>query len=159
MRNASFYVRFCRHCINIFLILFGLPAFTLAHAATVNGIISVTITLTDSCLVNGATPTAGGTWGTLDFGSHPTGFTQADAQVEGQASSPITVQCRSATAPTVSIISGINDTQGGSHAHAMANGSNYVPYDIYSDTARSISVVNNTTFFTSANNGTVENVN
>ena len=41
----------------------------------------------------------------------------------------------------------------------MASGSKYVPYDVYTDAGHSSKIANGTAFFTSANNGTAENVN
>ena len=131
-----------------------------AGCTTVNGVINATITLVDACSINGSTPTAGATWGTLAFGSQPTLFTTATATVTGTGSSPISLQCAAATPPTLTIVSGANDSNAGSgHTHAMANGAKYVPYDIYTDSGHTTKINNGTAFFTSANNGTSENVN
>lgn len=143
----------------IMLVVLGLILFGTAQAATINGVINVTITLTDSCVINGSIPVAGATWGNLDFGSHPTLFTSANAQVFGQGSTPITVQCEAATPPTLQIIAGVNDSHGGTHKHSMVNGPDYVPYDIYTNPGLTTVIDNGTPFFTSANNGTVETVN
>ena len=131
-----------------------------AQAATVNGVINATITLTGACSINGSTPVAGATWGTLNFGSQSTLFTTATAQVTGTGSSPISLQCATTTPPTLTIISGTNDSNAGSgHTHAMANGAHYVSYDVYTDAGHTSKIANGTAFFTSANNGSTENVN
>ncbi len=130
------------------------------QAVNVNGVINATITLAGACSINGSAPVAGATWGTLDFGSQSTLFTTATAQVNGSGSSPISLQCATTTPPTLTILSGTNDANAGSgHLHAMANGSKYVSYDIYTDAGHSSKITNGTAFFTSANNGTAESVN
>lgn len=131
-----------------------------AQAVNVNGIINATITLAGACSLNGSTPVGGATWGTLDFGSQSTLFTTATAQVNGSGSSPISLQCATTTPPTLTIVSGSNDSNAGSgHLHAMASGSKYVNYDVYTDAGYSTKIDNGTAFFTSANNGTTESVN
>lgn len=131
-----------------------------AQAVNVNGVINATITLAGACSINGSAPTAGATWGTLNFGSQSTLFTTATAQVTGTGSSPISLQCATTTPPTLTIVSGTNDSNAGSgHLHAMASGSKYVPYDVYTDAGHSSKISNGTAFFTSANNGTAESVN
>lgn len=130
------------------------------QAATVNGVINATITLTGACHLNGTTPADGATWGTLDFGSQSTLFTTATAQVASSGSAPISLQCATATPPTLTIVSGTNDSSAGSgHTHAMANGSYHVSYDVYSDSGLSTKIPNGTPFFTSTNNGIAESVN
>ncbi len=130
-----------------------------AQAVNVNGVINATITLAGACSINGSAPVGGATWGTLDFGSQSTLFTTATAQVNGSGSSPISLQCATTTPPTLTIISGTNDANAGSgHLHALASGSGYVSYDIYTDAGHSSKITNGTAFFTSANNGTAESV-
>ena len=131
-----------------------------AQAVNVNGVINATITLTGACSLNGSTPTGGATWGTLNFGSQSTLFSTPSAQVTSSGSSPISLQCSTTTPPTLTIVSGTNDSNAGSgHTHAMASGSKYVPYDVYTDAGHSSKIANGTAFFTSANNGTAENFN
>lgn len=147
--------------LSVTLAVLGVSIFTNStQAATVNGTIGVSITLINSCLVNGGTPTGGMTFGTLGFGSQPTEFTSATASVQGTGSNPIQLQCSSSTTPTLTMVSGVNDTHAtGSYLHAMTTGGKYVSYNVYTDVGLTNVIQNGAVFFTSANNGTVENVN
>ncbi|KPH65316.1 spore coat U domain-containing protein [Novosphingobium aerophilum] len=125
----------------------GLSAIVLATnpaRADITGTIDATITLEAGCIVNGQNyddGTANVAFGTLDFGTQNTLFTQADAQVLNGGAA-FTVQCSNGIAPTLSFNAGQNDGSGaGVGVHAMANqtaAGQFVTYNLYSDTNRSV---------------------
>lgn len=130
----------------IFISLFGLSAalFSTAPAhADVTGTIDATITLEAGCIINGqnySNGAAGADFGTLNFGTQNTLFTQADAQVLNGATG-FTIQCSNGVAPTLSFDSGQNDGSGtGAGVHAMRHqtaSGQFVTYNLYSDAGRS----------------------
>lgn len=115
------------------LALAGIPV---AQAqTTITGLIEATIELVDSCIVNDDQDPDGTVWGTLDFGTHPTLFFEADAEVLANGSG-ISVLCAPGIQPTFTLVEGQNDAESGDANHAMALNTNYVPYTIYTDTGR-----------------------
>jgi spore coat protein U-like protein len=110
--------------------------------ADITGTIDATITLTAGCIVNGQSYDDGATaadFGSLEFGSHNTLFTQADAQVLNGGGG-FTIQCSTGVAPTITFTTGQNDgsgTGGGTRAmaHTTAPGQS-VTYDLFSDAGR-----------------------
>lgn len=114
-----------------------------AHAQTVTGTIDATITLTSACEVNGSTATTGVDFGTLDFGSHTTLFTEAAAAMAG-AGSAISIQCSPGSPASLTITGGSYDAQVPGSGRAMSNGTLYIPYDIYADAAFANVLANNT---------------
>lgn len=129
--------RVLRPFLAIPLLLFCAPA----HA-DITGTIDATITLTAGCIINGQSYDDGATaadFGALDFGTHNTLFTQADAQVLSGGGG-FTIQCSNGVTPTITLTSGQNDgsgTGGGTRAmaHTTAPGQ-FVTYDLFSDPGR-----------------------
>lgn len=130
----------------IFIPLAGLSAvlFSATPAyADITGTIDATITLEAGCIINGQNyddGAAGADFGTLNFGTQNTLFTQADAQVLNGATG-FTIQCSNGVAPTVSFDAGQNDGSGsGAGLHAMRHqtaAGQFVTYNLYSDAGRS----------------------
>jgi spore coat protein U-like protein len=77
-----------------------------ASAQVVTGTVDATITLENACEVNGAPGTTGVDFGTLDFGTHPTLFTQADSEISDSGAG-ISVQCTPGTQYTMSFDGGL----------------------------------------------------
>lgn len=109
--------------------------------ADITGTIDATITLEAGCIINGTNYDDGSTgvdFGTLDFGTYNTLFTQADAQVVS-AVTGFTIQCSNGVTPTLSFNAGQNDGSGdGVGLHAMAHSTaagQFVTYNLYSDAA------------------------
>lgn len=124
---------------NISRILFAGLALTLAgqaHAASITGTVNATLTLTASCQVNGASGTSGLDFGSLNFGTETALFTSATGQVLGGGGGALSILCSSGTVPVVKVNAGTNDGKSVGGTRALANGTNYVPYDLYTDTAR-----------------------
>ncbi|MDO9367026.1 MAG: spore coat protein U domain-containing protein [Sphingopyxis sp.] len=112
-----------------------------AHA-DITGTIDATITLEAGCIINGTNyddGSAGVDFGTLDFGTQNTLFTQADGQVLSGATG-FTIQCSNGVTPTLSFNAGENDGSGtGPGLHAMENttaAGQFVTYNLYSDGGR-----------------------
>lgn len=112
-----------------------------AHA-DITGTINATITLEAGCIVNGQNfddGTAGADFGTLDFGTENTLFSQADAQILSGGAA-FTVQCSNGITPVLSFNAGLNDGDGaGVGLHAMAHqteAGRFVTYNLYSDAGR-----------------------
>ncbi|MCW2389222.1 spore coat protein U-like protein [Sphingobium sp. B11D3B] len=111
--------------------------------ANINGTIDANITLEAGCVINGQSHDDGSSaadFGSLNFGSHNTLFTQADGQVMNGGSA-FEIQCSSGIAPVLTFNAGQNDGEGaGAGLRAMANqaqAGQYVTYNLYSDAGRS----------------------
>ena len=148
---------------NVSRILFaglGLALASQAQAATVTGNINATLTLTAACQVNGSTATTGVNFGNLDFGSQIALFTEASAQVIGTGGGgAISVLCSPGATPVVKVGAGAHDaaTTGGSRALAM--GTNYVPYDFYTDAGHTNLLAINGTITLATSTGVAQTVN
>lgn len=110
--------------------------------ADITGTIDATITLEAGCIINGQNYDDGSAavdFGTLDFGTQNTLFTESDAQVLNGATG-FTIQCSNGIIPTVSFDAGQNDGSGaGAGLHAMAHQTDagqFVTYNLYSDAGR-----------------------
>ncbi|QDH70621.1 Csu type fimbrial protein [Marilutibacter alkalisoli] len=101
--------------------LLGSPAL---HAQTATTTFEVRITIESSCTID--TPAATD----VDFGTQPSSATDIDAV--GQ----LNVNCTPGTGYTIALDEGQNSGGGGIAARAMANGADLVPYQLYSDAAR-----------------------
>lgn len=109
-----------------------------AHA-DITGQIDATITLESGCIVNGDNQSDGATgidFGTLDFGTQTTLFSQADTQIQGVGQG-ITVQCTAGAAPILTFGTGQHDGQGtglGSKGlQHQTDTAQYVTYDLFAD--------------------------
>lgn len=112
-----------------------------AHA-DITGTVDATITLEAGCIINGQNYSDGATgadFGTLDFGTQNTLFTEADGQVLSGGGA-FTIQCSPGITPVLSFGAGENDGLGaGVGLRAMENSSTpgqYVTYNLYSDAGR-----------------------
>ena len=114
---------------------------TPAHA-DITGTVDATITLEAGCIINGQNFSDGAgaaDFGTLDFGTQNTLFTEADGEVLSGGS--FRIQCSPGITPVLSFNAGENDGEGaGAGLHAMAHSSvagQFVTYNLYSDAGRS----------------------
>ncbi|MGS0893972.1 Csu type fimbrial protein [Burkholderia stagnalis] len=116
-----------------------------AQTNPITGSVNSKLVLTTGCAIDNGTGSTGGStnFGTLDFGTQPAGFTGAlTAQAAGSGSGGATqVTCSpDVTALQVTVDGGQNLGKGtaiGVGTRALANGSAYVPYEVYADSARS----------------------
>ena len=113
-----------------------------AHA-DITGTIDAAITLEAGCIINGqnfSDGAAGADFGTLDFGTQNTLFTQADGQVLSGGGGAFTIQCSPGITPVLSFDAGENDGLGaGAGVRAMENAASpgkFVTYNLYSDAGR-----------------------
>lgn len=143
-----------------------LPLMTLAWvscspaATTVTGQISATLILTNSCLVNGVGGSSGLNFGTLNFGTNNSLYTEADAQVLGGGGGALSIQCSAGTSPVLSITSGTNDGRSTGGTRALADGAgHFAPYDIYTDAAHTQILANNGTINLALSTGAAQTVN
>ncbi|WP_392566075.1 spore coat U domain-containing protein [Utexia brackfieldae] len=131
-----------------------------AQADSVSGTIGVTITLTSSCVINGAAPGADLTYGTINFGTRTTFFNSVDSSLQPTGGGNTTIQCTPGTTASAKLVSGANDTnQIAPRKHVMANGTKYVPYDLYKEAARTTVINNGDTVFTGTADGTPQTFN
>jgi spore coat protein U-like protein len=105
----------------------GLAVVSMAASATaVDNTFQARIVIQDACLVNLTAPT------TLDFGTN--GVLSANVDT----SSVVTLTCATSTAYSVSLDAGANPSSAGDVAtRRMKSGSNYVGYQMYTDSSRS----------------------
>lgn len=115
-----------------------------AHGQTnpISGTVNSTLVLTSGCAIDtGSGSTSnGGVFGTLDFGSQPGTFTGSlTAQTTGAGASITQVTCTpDISALNVTVNGGQHANQGaaiGAGTRAVANGSSFVPYEVYADAA------------------------
>lgn len=110
--------------------------------ADITGTINATLTLQAGCIINGQNYDNGSanvTFGTLNFGTQNTLFTQVDAQVLSGATG-FTIQCSNGVTPSLSFRAGQHDGSGtGTGVRAMLNTTTpgqFVTYNLYSDAGR-----------------------
>ncbi|WP_175691191.1 Csu type fimbrial protein [Burkholderia anthina] len=114
-----------------------------AQSNPLTGTVNSKLVLTTGCAIDSGTGSVGvTTFGTLDFGTQPSGFTGSlSAQATGSGSSSTKVTCSpDVTAVQVTVDGGLNAGKGagiGTGTRALANGAVYVPYDVYADSAHS----------------------
>lgn len=130
------------------------PHLATAQTQTVNGSINATMTLTSACAVNGTTASGNMNFGTLDFGSETTLFTEATTQLAPTGNgSTLVVQCTAGLNASLAVVSGQNDAAVPGSLRAMENGGLFIPYDIYSDSGFQ-TIVNNSSSFAIPTDGT-----
>ncbi|VWC98714.1 Csu type fimbrial protein [Burkholderia lata] len=124
------------------------------HAQTklVSGTVNAKLVLTSGCAINAGGGSVGTTtnFGALDFGTQPSGFSGSlSAQATGSGTTPSSTQITCSpdvTSVKVTIDGGQNAGKGtavGAGTRALANGSAYVPYEVYSDVAHANQYVAN----------------
>ncbi|CAI8752744.1 spore coat U domain-containing protein [Pseudomonas zeae] len=127
------------YCSRLGPALLGFAMTANVSASSVTGQISVNLTLTDACQVNGAGTGAGTgiNFGTLSFGSETSLFTSAIGEVLSSGGGALSILCSSGTSPTVTVRTGSNDGGSLGGTRALADGSgHFVPYDLYTDAGR-----------------------
>lgn len=101
------------------------------------------LVLTTGCAINAGSGSIGSTtFGSLDFGTQPGGFTGSlNSQATGGGSTATQVTCSPDVASLqVTVDGGGNAGNGagiGAGTRALANGADYVPYAVYVDSAHS----------------------
>ncbi|MCA8089366.1 spore coat U domain-containing protein [Burkholderia anthina] len=112
-----------------------------AQTNPLTGTVNSKLVLTTGCAIDSGSGSIGATtFGTLDFGTQPSGFTGSlDAQATGSGTSATQVTCSpDVTSVQVTVDGGQNASKGtavGAGSRALANGTSYVPYEVYADSA------------------------
>jgi spore coat protein U-like protein len=96
-----------------------------ALAGTASNNLAVSATVSNNCAI---------TAGTLSFGAYDALNVNATADLDQTGS--FTITCTKGTPYAVSLDAGSNPTHAAGTSRAMANGSNYLSYEIYKDSAR-----------------------
>lgn len=130
----------------------ALCASPIAFAATTDGTINATLTLTTGCLVNGQPATNGVNFGTLDFGSSAATFDTLTSALQGSAGAGIYVLCT--TGQTYSVqLTGSNPapatvfgTAGAQPRYLLLGGdpATGITYTLFSDNTYATPIANNT---------------
>ncbi len=141
--------------------LLGLLMASTANAATtVTGQITSTLILTSSCQVNGVGGTTGLNFGALNFGTTNSLFTTASGQVLGGGGGALSILCSAGTTPSLTVQGGSNDGKSTGGTRALYDGvANYVPYDLYTDSAHTQLVAINGVINLGASTGAAQSVN
>ncbi|KVL51683.1 spore coat protein [Burkholderia cepacia] len=112
-----------------------------AQTSQLTGTVNSKLVLTTGCAIDAGSGSNGATtFGILDFGTQPSGFTGSlNSQATGGGSTTPQVTCSpDVTSVQVTVDGGQNAGKGtgiGAGTRALANGSAYVPYEIYADSA------------------------
>ncbi|WDD91517.1 spore coat U domain-containing protein [Burkholderia sp. FERM BP-3421] len=122
-----------------------------AESSPLTGRIDTKLMLTSGCVINAGGGSVGATsFGTLDFGMQPSGFTGSlRSAVSGSGSSGAAqITCSpDVAAVQVTVDAGRHGGKGagiGAGTRAVSNGASYVPYEIYADKAGSTQYVSDT---------------
>lgn len=135
----------------------GLMLACQVQAASVTGQIAATLTLISNCQVNGSTASSGVNFGALNFGSQIAQFTGATAQVGGGGA--ISVLCSPGAIPVVKVGVGGHDGASAGGTRALSDGTNFVPYDFYTDAATTVLLPINGTITLPTSIGVAQTVN
>lgn len=118
-----------------------------AQAGSINGQVKASVVLIRSCQVNNGDMLGEGSgvdFGSLDFGGHSTRFSSADSLVSSSGNSGISILCSPGADATLKITGGTNDGPAAASgmSHALAHDGHYIPYQLYTDAARSVVLAN-----------------
>ena len=140
--------------ISIAFAIFGSAGIAVPAHANITGNVNSTITLTTACKINGTTVANGSTnanFGALDFGTQNSYFTQATAQLATGGNNGISIQCSNGTTPSISFSAGSSAGSGtsntgtvGARSMKRTGTSDYVTYNLYSDSSYETAIVANT---------------
>lgn len=123
-------------------------------AASSSGTITATLTLTNGCLINGSPSQSGINFGTLDFGSHTSQFSNLDGTLSSGGGSTFGVQCTVGTTYTVTMTNSTNTAPAtvtgtvGNPARYLVNTTDNgqgIAYSLYSDAGKNNVIANGAT--------------
>lgn len=138
------------------LIVVTVSSFFAVHAVfatTVTGSLSVTATLAASCTINTST-TGTVTNAVLNFGTVTSMASDIDTGTSSAGGNKITVLCSNGTAWTIAMNAGNNVS--GSQRRMAGGISEYIPYNLYSDSSRSTAININTSALSGTGTGTLQ---
>jgi len=129
-------------------------------ATTVTGQVTASLVLTSSCQVNGVAGSTNLNFGTLNFGTTSSLFTQASSQVLSGGGGAMSILCSSGTAPVIKVRGGTHDGQATGGTRALADGAgHFVPYDFFTDTGFSSLLAIDGTISLATSTGVAQTVN
>ena len=131
----------------------SLAAIPVSEAATVTGSLTVSATLAASCAVNTST-TGTTTTAVLNFGTVTSMAANIDASTSSTGGSKVTVLCRNGTGWTLAMNGGSNVS--GTQRRMLGGNTEYVPYNLYSDSARTVAIGINTTALSGTGTGALQ---
>ncbi|MCX4161726.1 MULTISPECIES: spore coat protein U domain-containing protein [Paraburkholderia] len=107
------------------------------------GRINSTLVLERGCAIDSGRGSVGeANWGTLDFGTQPSGFTGSLNAATGRGPNSTQVTCSpDITSVNVTVDAGQNGGAGtgiGNGSRALTNGTSFVPYEVYADNLNSL---------------------
>ncbi len=131
--------------------VFAVPA---VEAATAGGSLTVKATVTASCVIN-TSSTGTETGSVLDFGSVSSFTKDVDKNTSSTGGSQVGVLCNNGTGWTLAMDGGSNIS--GTTQRRMAGGSTeYIPYNLYSDSGYTTAIGVNTTALSGTGTGTLQ---
>ena len=131
----------------------SLAAIPVSEAATVTGSLTVSATLAASCAVNTST-TGTTTTAVLNFGTVTSMAANIDASTSSTGGSKVTVLCSNGTGWTLAMNGGSNVS--GTQRRMLGGNTEYVPYNLYSDSARTVAIGINTTALSGTGTGALQ---
>ncbi|WP_294910308.1 Csu type fimbrial protein [Tatumella sp. UBA2305] len=131
----------------------SLAAIPASEAATVTGSLTVSATLAASCAVNTST-TGTTTTAVLNFGTVTSMKANIDASTSSTGGSKVTVLCSNGTGWTLAMNGGSNVS--GTQRRMLGGNTEYVPYNLYSDSARTVAIGINTTALSGTGTGALQ---
>lgn len=133
---------------------------TAQAATTVTGSVTASLVLTSSCLVNGIAGSSALNFGSLNFGTTSSLFTQAGSQVLGGGGGAMSILCSAGTVPVIKVRTGSHDGQATGGSRALADGAgHFVPYDFFTDTGYSSLLAIDGTISLATSTGVAQTVN
>lgn len=128
--------------------VFAIPA---VQAATATGTLTVKATVAASCTIN--TSSTGTTTGAvLDFGTVSSFAANVDASTSTNSGSKVGVLCNNGTAWTLAMDAGENVS--GTQRQMAGGSSEFIPYNLFSDSTLTTAIGINTTALSDTGNGT-----
>lgn len=140
------------------VIAVGLFSLNTANAATATGTLTVRATVTNSCVLN-TSATGTTTNAVLDFGTLSSIASNVDADTTTTGGTPITVLCNNTVPWALSFDGGQNVLSTQRRMIGGATTTEYIPYNLFSDTGRSTAIGIATTAYSGTGAGNVQTVN
>ncbi|WP_151821532.1 Csu type fimbrial protein [Acinetobacter oleivorans] len=140
------------------VITLGLMSINAANAANATGALTVKAAITNSCVLNtSATGTTANA--VLDFGTLSSLAGNVDADTTTTGGTSIKVLCNNTVPWTLAFDGGKNAQSTQRNMIGGASNNEYIPYNLFSDTNRSIAIGIATTAYSGKGTGTPQTVN
>lgn len=130
--------------------LIAAPAF----AATTTGVLTVRATVEESCVLDTTNAQAGNAL--LDFGTVTSLVSNVDADTTTGTNASLALICSNGTTYTVALDAGANAS--GQQRRMAGGASEFLPYDLYSDSARAAPISSGASFASASGNGRTQTI-